>query len=135
MKIRRTSDWDACASIQLATCPDDTPETPALGNVFWLACDGKTPAAFASLRPGRTKGTAFLSRAGVLPVYRGLGLQRKLIRARVRWAKKHGYRRVVTYVLPDSSHSLANLLACGFDVYRPKIAWASGTVIYLKKRL
>lgn len=58
-------------------------------------------------------GSVMLSSAVVCQRARGLGLQRRLIRARVRWARKLGATRVWTYTSFDNVVSAANLNACG----------------------
>jgi ribosomal protein S18 acetylase RimI-like enzyme len=69
----------------------------------------------------------YLSSAAVLPKYRSQGLHTRLIRARLKFAKKLGYERVITYALSGNFASLNNLIKLGFRLYRPK-TWG-GTVL------
>lgn len=71
------------------------------------------PVAIAGARIVET-GAYFLSRACVDPAYRGQGIQKRLIRARVRRARKLGCPRVVTYTHPGNVASINSLIACGF---------------------
>lgn len=70
--------------------------------------------------------TAYETEAGILSLrgcqvarkYRGRGLQRRLLRARLRWARRHGMRTVRTYVAVDNAPSLVNVLRAGFAPFR-----------------
>lgn len=53
----------------------------------------------------------------VSPHARGRGLQQRLIRARVAWARKQGAQTLETYASIENTASLVSLLKCGF---RPK---------------
>ncbi len=67
--------------------------------------------------------TAFLSRAGVLPEARGQGLQRKLLKLRIRWARAQGCKQIITYTHKDNTVSANNLIKSGFLLYTPDWAW------------
>jgi len=119
--------------------PDDEPY--AMGSArWWLASvDGQTVAyAGAKALQGANAGHVMLCRAGVLPCARGAGLQKRLIRARLRWAA--GLERVgavVTYTVRDNVRSSNSLIACGFRLYTPAAPWfAPDTdVLYWRKAL
>jgi GNAT superfamily N-acetyltransferase len=124
---------------------DDTDfEGEELGNALWLAYDtNRVPVAFATAREARyDRSVMFLSRCGVLPHARGAALQRRLIRARVAWARRRGYITAVTYVLLTNVASATNLLREGFALWRPDgvsapkpSAWAGDGVMYFRKEL
>jgi RimJ/RimL family protein N-acetyltransferase len=91
---------------------------------WWVAGDKDTTAlmGYASLRVvGRTLDngskfqTAHFARCGVLPRFRGMGLQTRLISARVAWCKRSGINRIETYTHIDNAHSIANLHKSGFE--------------------
>lgn len=79
--------------------------------------------------------TCFLALAGVLEKFRGRGLQKKMIRHRVRFARKLGAERVITYVSPDNLPSANSLAACGFKLYRPKWDWGVEGALYYRRTL
>ncbi len=54
----------------------------------------------------------------VVPSHRGRGLQRRLIRARLHYARRKGARRVVAWVLARNCYSLNNLVEVGFRFTR-----------------
>lgn len=111
------------------------PYVPQPGH-WWIAFDGKTAAAFAGIRASsRDAGYGYLCLAGVLPEYRGLGLQQRLIKTRCRKAKSLGWTHVVTEVISDNPHSMANLIRCGFKPYTPTVLWGDPAAVYWRKQL
>ena len=91
---------------------------------WWVAFDGRTPAGFACLRPSiRWQDTGYLSVSGVLKAYRGKNLQRRLIRARVAYARHLGWHTVITDTMHDNPASMRSLIACGFKPYTPHVKW------------
>lgn len=107
---------------------------------WWTIEDKGEAIAFAGLRPcqeAHNAGLAYLIRAGVRRTHRGRGLQRQLIRARVRMARRHGLKEVVTYVMAYNMASANNLISCGFKLYRPAKPqdWGGKTALYFHKGL
>lgn len=77
-------------------------------------------------------GIVYLSRCGVLPEFRGRGLQRKLIRARVLAAR---FASVYTYTVIGNVHSANNLIACGFRMFAPDDPYAGRiSAIYWRRQ-
>lgn len=137
-RIRQTEDVGVVQDLHRQTFPYDAfDETPARGNVYWLVHDDEgKPVAFAAARQlAREKGVVFLSRAGVVREARGCGLQRRLIRLRLRWAQSHGAHLAVTYCAHDNISSARNLFACGMDLYLPQDEWGGPTSLYFRKDL
>jgi GNAT superfamily N-acetyltransferase len=73
-------------------------------------------------------GIAYMRRAGVLPEFRGGGLQRRLINVRVRWAMAARCHRIETYTMarhptstrPVYNHaSMRSLYRAGFKTWEP----------------
>lgn len=115
--------------------PSDNPYTPAANGVWWIAFAGKEEAAFGGINPAATLLNAgYLCRAGVLPKFQGHGLQKRLIRTRVNYARKQGWDTVITDTRrnPASSNSL---ISCGFKVYKPTAPWGHTDAIYWRKTL
>lgn len=77
----------------------------------------------------------YLSRAGVLPDRRGLGLQRSAIRVRERWARGRGAVALVTDTNPENAHSARNLTRCGFSAWDPAWAWSGRPWRYWRRDL
>lgn len=77
----------------------------------------------------------YLSRAGVLPEFRGRGLHKRLLDARVKWAKKQGADAIITYTVADNARSANTLISRGFKWYVPEDAWAGRGVVYWIKEL
>jgi predicted acetyltransferase len=72
----------------------------------------------------------YLSRAGVLPTARGKGMQKRMIRVRVKHAFAMGGSAVVTDCTADNVASANSLINCGFKLYFPENPWALSNSIY-----
>jgi GNAT superfamily N-acetyltransferase len=139
-KIRRVD--LSCLDTQLALTrlqkqclPYDDPFSTTSG-YWWLAySETGALAGFAGLVPSlRWSDCGYLCRAGVLPSHRGQGLQKKLIKARIRQAKKLGMNWLVTdtYDNPPSANSL---ISTGFQMFNPTKPWGGQGVLYWRKKL
>lgn len=143
MKIRRVDNSDlliqkALRELDLVCFPDTKNEAPPLvdSGTWWVAMDGKKAAGYACIRPSYQRGdTAYLSRAGVMPEYRGRGLQKKLIRVRLAWARANGYDRAVTDSVSGNVASSNSLIACGFKLFRPAYLWSFTHALYWQRDL
>jgi GNAT superfamily N-acetyltransferase len=146
MRIRKVSPKflptrNAIEALDRLCFPDDEPY-PLAGSLWWLVRTAGYPLAFAGLHPDPTGwdrdcpgGAAFLCRAGVLPAFRGRGLQKRLIRAREAYAKKHLDKRwLVTYTLVSNPESSNSLIACGFKLFVPAGA-EKGTLYWRKETI
>lgn len=105
------------------------------GQACWFVyTDGGDIAGFAT---GKCVGddTFYLSRAGLLPRHRGKGLQKRLIKVRLRYAKANNFDTVITYTMLDNPESYASLQNCGFKLYMPEYRWAGNDVLYWIKRV
>jgi GNAT superfamily N-acetyltransferase len=67
---------------------------------------------------------AFLSSAVVFKGHRGGGLQRRMIRRRLAWARRRGAKYMVTYTIHGNWPSAYNLLRAGFKAYDPQYEYA-----------
>lgn len=112
---------------------DDPPYTE--GRWWWIAWDDEgNPAGYAGITPMHDK-TVYLCRAGVLPKYRGMGLQKKLIKVREAAAIRAGFTHAVTDCSKDNYKSLSNLIKCGYQLYNPEYVWSFPSSFYFQKRL
>jgi ribosomal protein S18 acetylase RimI-like enzyme len=108
--------------------PED-PLNESGASLYWLAWKQDEPVGFAVMRftPG---GYAYMTRGGVLPEHQGKGLHSRLIKARVRHARKRGSKAIFTYTMADNLHSMASLIRAGFEIYTPEYAWVGENCIY-----
>ena len=91
-------------------------------NIYWLAyCNGYL-AGFC-IATKISPSIVFLSRAGVLPEYRGKGIQKRMIQVRLWWARKIGAKHAVTYTSYDNLPSSNNLIKTGFVLFNPEWPW------------
>jgi GNAT superfamily N-acetyltransferase len=121
--------------LQKKILPSDNIYKPDRGH-WWVAYaeDGK-PVAFAGLvRSIKWTDTGYLCRAGVLDGYTGHGLQKRLIQARVKQARKLGWNWCITDTTnnPASANSLIN---AGFKIYTPGQPWSFRNAIYWKYKV
>ncbi len=88
-----------------------------------LALIGGEPAGGATL--GLAEGVAMLSGDATLPAFRGRGVQKALIRERLRLAREKGCDLACAGTLPSTPSQRA-YEACGFRAAYPKIEMARG---------
>jgi len=121
--------------LQEKCLPGDTPYDTNYG-YWWIVYDAlNLPCAFAGLvRSVRWTNVGYLCRAGVLLSHRGRGVQKRLIRARIRQARALGWDYLITdtYLNPASSNSL---IACGFKLYEPLKPWGVKETLYWRLNL
>lgn len=104
-----------------ASFPGCEPYLESRGD-YWLVRDGDRYAGFAAMMCSGTEKVGYLARSGVLKPWQGQGLQRKLIKVRVAWARKRRLRVLVTETI-DNPVSANNLIEEGFRMYRPAAPW------------
>lgn len=119
--------------LQLTILPGDEPQE--LMGHWWIAYDGEIPVGFGALVPStQWSDTVYLSRSGVLPSYRGKGIQKRLLLARERKARAMGMRWLITdtFENPASSNSL---ISRGFQLFTPTKPWGFNNALYWRKEL
>jgi GNAT superfamily N-acetyltransferase len=134
IRIRQSEDVETVREAHSLAFPRDP--WPGDDHEYWLAADesGRV-VGFASAIYWSDLKTVFLSRAAVVGSVSGIGLQRRLIAARVRWAKTiSGCEYVWTYVERWNYASLYNLLRCGFRAWRRHRWGANWHVLHLRLR-
>lgn len=120
--------------MQLESLPLDIPADTCDG-FWWVAYSGTQPAGFAGMYPSsQDPQGGYLCRAGVLPPFRGAGLQRKLIAARERKARSLGMRALYTDTYRNP-HSSNNLIERGFRMFDPELQWAGPDACYWRKSI
>jgi len=83
-------------------------------------------------------GLWYLCRCGVLPDWRGNGLQKRLIRAREKFARARtarGDELVITDTSADNPPSANSLISCGYRLYEPAHPWRSDALFWRKDLL
>jgi RimJ/RimL family protein N-acetyltransferase len=79
-----------------------------------------------------SEGVCLFNRAWVRSDFRGKGIQKKMIKARIKSAK-HNSNAIVTYVTNDNPASANSLIACGFRIFTPAYQYAGKDKIYFRK--
>jgi GNAT superfamily N-acetyltransferase len=93
-----------------------------ISDAVWIIVDNKvlntagkpTIIAAAGARFDYSEAAVIFTFCVVAKRYRGRGLQRRLIAARIRWARKFGATAVTTYAAAHNTPSLVTLLKAGF---------------------
>jgi len=113
--IRRTEDVELARELHDQAFAGD--EWPGDDNEFWIAFDEhQKVVGFCSAKFFPETKCAVLTRGAVVSAARGKGLQRRMIRTRVRWARQLGARIVVTYTSISNYPSITNLIREGFHL-------------------
>lgn len=132
--IRRCEDFDLLSEIEKIVF-DSTVDRMKPDSLWWLARYDGEPAGICSLTLHPEHDCCELSLCGVVPEFRGYGLQRRLIRVRERYGRQHGFERAVSYTRPWNFASANNLIRCGFELYEPEYKWGYKDCLYFRKRL
>ncbi|MBF9235561.1 GNAT family N-acetyltransferase [Microvirga alba] len=102
---------------------------------WWIAYHGDDAVGFAGMvRSARWIDAGYMNRAGVVPDHRGHGLQKRLIRVRMRYAKRIGWRWLITDTT-ENPPSANSLIGCGFRAYDPANPWGGRTTTYWRRAL
>jgi len=122
-------------SLQKQCLPADTAYPTKTGWWFVAISHNGTSAGFAGMvMSSRWIDCAYLCRAGVLPEFRGQGLQKRFIRARLKKARALGLRWVITDTL-DNPPSANSLISCGFKMFTPSDPWGINRTLYWRYRI
>lgn len=128
------NDWAAKLIKQIdRRCFPEDPPVELEDSWWWLLFVNNRAVGFAGLKRcphPKEQDIGFLSRAGILKTGRGKGYQKKLIAARVRYAKQLEMRAAISYTVKDNWPSLTNLIRAGFRFYGPDYPWAGKDKFY-----
>jgi len=133
--IRLSRTQDKLSRLQSICLPYDNPYDTNFGFWWTVTSSSGDPVAFAGLvYSSRWSDCGYLCRSGVVPSSRGQGIQKKLIRVRIRQAKAVGMNWLVTdtYHNPASSNSL---ISCGFKLFDPSVPWGAKGTLYWRLKL
>ena len=120
--------------LQKECLPLDTVLSPKVG-WWWIAyCDGRLAGFAAMMQSSKTPEAVYLARAGTLEAFRGRGLQKKLIRERLKFAKDLGMTQAITDTT-DNVASANALIATGFRMFEPDDPWGLSNTLYWRKSL
>lgn len=110
---------------------------------WWIAYHGSEGVGFGGMvdtPPGTWHaewvGSCYLCSAGVVPSFRGYGLQRRLIAKRLEHARRLGKHTAYTDTLFENHRSMNNLIECGFRPFMPMNKWGTvGEAVYWRRVL
>jgi GNAT superfamily N-acetyltransferase len=129
VRIRKVKDWTDVEYLH-SICRPVQGQPDYKNTDWWVGYDQGQPVCYAGLE--HQDSWALFSSAGVIPEYRGQGLQKRLIKARLKWLRVEGCKYAYTYTLPYNAASLNSLLRCGFKIYESKTDFAGPDYVYLR---
>jgi GNAT superfamily N-acetyltransferase len=113
---------------------DDASSVWELDGTYWAAFDGPRIVGYGGyIKSQRWLDCVYFCDAAVRPEYRGHGLQKRLIRARLAGAKREGFWGSHTYTSVENPASSRSLIRCGFKPYWPKNPWAGDMCYWWRK--
>jgi GNAT superfamily N-acetyltransferase len=118
-RIKRTRDTALIADMRAKTLLHTVPltEQELRDGVWWIVTDEEGPCAYAGVWLNEDGAVDMLS-SGVLPRARGNGLQRKLLRHRIRWGRRAGFECFTTYCATHNWRSMNNIVSVGFRIWQ-----------------
>jgi GNAT superfamily N-acetyltransferase len=133
--IRKDENREALYALQKYCLPYDRPHSTEYG-YWWVIRDALGhELGFAGLVSSmRWSDCGYLCRAGVIPAARGQGLQKKLIKVRIRQAKALGWNWLITDTY-DNPASANSLISCGFKMFEPTVPWGAKGTLYWRRKL
>lgn len=102
-----------------------------LNRDWWVVVSGNKIIAYCGC--GFTEGLCIFVRAWVHKDYRGQGLQKKMIKLRIKSA--YDCHMAITYTSIDNYPSVNSLISQGFKFYSPEYAYGGREMLYFQKPL
>ena len=126
---------NALMGLQLSILEGTKPAKVDVGYWWIVYTDENEAVGFAAMKQSaQFTDCVFFHRSGVCEEHTGNGLQKRLIKARMRKAKHMGFNWAVsdTTLNPASSNSL---IACNFRIYQPSKPWGWKHTNYWRLKL
>ena len=98
---------------------------------WWVITSGNVIIAYCGCT--FTEGLCIFVRAWVHKDYRGQGLQKKMIRLRIKSA--YDCHIAITYTTTDNCPSANSLISQGFKLYSPEYTYGGREMLYFQKEL
>jgi GNAT superfamily N-acetyltransferase len=137
-KARSQNDLADCHVMQMEVFKDGEHRDTSKDH-WWIALVDKTPAGFGCLRimeGGHGVPLGYHALSGVMPIFRGHGIQRRLLKAREAYAAKVGCRQCCTYTAWRNWPSANSLIREGYTLYTPvSKPWGLAYSLYFRKTL
>jgi len=133
-RFKITKDYQALSNMYRRAFPSDTMRDFPSDTCWLIKDEGYKTIGFCSVStPAHDPTTVFLATSATF--VHGAGFHRDSINWRVLWARRNGFKDVVTYTTLDNHRSIANLIRTGFHFYYPQNPWVEGRVHYFIKSL
>lgn len=118
-------DLDEVAALDVACFPIDERIPVKPKHLWWIARTREEghPVGYSGAWHWKPDNALVMHRAGVLWSARGNGLQLRMLRARIQYARRNDIPQVWTYTTHDNIHSMNNLIKAGFKTWAPEHWW------------
>jgi len=133
MRIKKTDKVDQIRELHARIFPQDDKDILDTDELWQIADDNNELVGFCSARV-LDKEIIYFNWAGLLEKAWGQGLHKRMIKARVRWAKKNGFKYAITYTIIENIQSSKNLLKTGFELYIPDFEWGNEKCLYFRRK-
>ena len=133
ISIRKTKDIFSVIALNNFIMPEDELNVDT-NSYHWLASDKRTNQliGFCSVSD-YGQGILFLSRSGLLRSHRGRNIQRRFILIREQFAKRNGFKKIITYTTKDNYQSMNSLIKSGYQFYDPEYKYVGDDFFYFIK--
>lgn len=134
-EVDADDELDTLTELHQATFgPGEAPMADFSEGHWWIAYTHReAPAAFLGIKQAILgPDVGYFNRVGVLPEYRGYGLQQRLMRAMQNKARRVGWSRIVTDTR-ENPHSANNIIRAGYRLFEPAKPWGLAGTLYWTK--
>ena len=128
--LKESTDYQLIAWMDAQLFPSDFPITRWDSTKWWVGYYKGAPVCYCGIIEVADIDFGYFNRAGVLPEAQGYGIQRKMIKKRIEYARKCGWTHVITDTCNDNVASINNLIKCGFKTYLPQELWGNDSTVY-----
>lgn len=117
--IRRCKRLNIIRHLDCQIFDSDYPVQLTENSIWWVVKVEGEVAGFAGLDLNFNHKEAFLCRCGILPKFRGKGLQKRLLKVRERYARTQNIKALWTYTSVHNVSSMNSLIKNGYKTYLP----------------
>lgn len=110
---------------------DTAPQVDTTYGHWWIVYDEAEPVGFCGMvQSTLAPDIGYLKRSGIMPKYRGQGMQLRFLRVREAQARRNGWSAVISDTAYHNIHSSNNLAKAGYRMFEPPLRWAFSHGLY-----
>jgi GNAT superfamily N-acetyltransferase len=127
--LTKTFDYQRIALMDATLFRGDHPIEGWHENAWWIGTEGGVNACYCGIKQ-LDEDTGYMTRSGVIREFQGKGYQKRMIRARIKWAKEQKLKFIITDTVIDNPASVNSLISMGFKQYVPQAPWKGPDALY-----